>query len=113
MKFDEALKMMNNVNIDKWFTRYKPYDKYLFMGCEGRIMRRSFWKESDYFILSNMLTRKQFEDKSVFPKNKLIFISNSNDLPFADKKATDWEVYDLIPNQRIKVNIGEKGYWGK
>lgn len=111
MKFEEAVKLLNSVNMEKWNSRYKPNDKYIYMGCEGRIMKRNFWKDT-FFFSSNLLNRDWFENKTIFPKNKLIFVSVNDNLPFADKRTDDWEVYDIMPNDIVKVEIGEVGLWG-
>lgn len=116
MNIKEVEELMNNVDLDRWFKRFKPYDKYLYMGCEGRFAYREGWEDNlkypGAFDISLISTEWYEKKSSVLPKHGLVrfpYCPNNCD----DTDAEDWVVVDRLPGDTVFVKAGEKGYWGK
>lgn len=116
MTFDKAMDLVLSMYQPRWTKRYDPNPLYIFLGCEGRFMRRKCWAE-DTYITSSRIFGTLPGCKSM--KNDIVCINMSNDdLVFFDDEDVsddDWEVWDFIPSGKTKVNPEGNlyGHWSQ
>lgn len=119
MKFNTAIDtIVFGMDEEKWRNRYDAKDYYIFMGCEGRFMRRATWSSGLYITNSIIFDRPKYVKSPV----ENIVLCDFSQYPIAypvlkveDVEANDWEVWDFIPNGKAKVDLenGLYGFWSK
>lgn len=115
MKFNTAIDtILYGLDYEKWHKRYDAKDAYIFLGCEGRFIRRTCWPEGVYVTCAKIFDWPNYIKR---PSENIILCDFSQypivypTMDAEDVSENDWEVWDFIPNGKAKVDI-EKGFYG-